>query len=118
MNHKNYKSLNKILLEKFGNDIGDNEGVPTSSQSKDMKNRGFGSNLTENITCEACGGMLNCDEDTCTECGMMSTKVSEQDLNQVAPPGMEKVVKALKKKGDVENPWAVAWSMYNKKKNK
>ena len=32
-----------------------------------------------------------------------------------APPGMEHVVKALKGKKDV-NPYAVAWSMYNKKK--
>ena len=32
-----------------------------------------------------------------------------------APPGMEHVVKALKGKKGV-NPYAVAWSMYNKKK--
>lgn len=30
----------------------------------------------------------------------------------VAPPGMERVVKALKKEAGVDNPFAVAWSMY------
>jgi hypothetical protein len=30
------------------------------------------------------------------------------------PKGFEPVVKELKKKGDVANPWAVAWSMKNK----
>lgn len=32
----------------------------------------------------------------------------------VAPPGREEQVKALKKKGNVENPFAVAWASYNK----
>ena len=31
-----------------------------------------------------------------------------------SPPGMEHVVKSLK--GKVDNPYAVAWSMYKKKK--
>lgn len=30
----------------------------------------------------------------------------------VAPPGMEPVVKALKKEPSVDNPFAVAWAMY------
>jgi hypothetical protein len=34
----------------------------------------------------------------------------------VAPPGEEKLVKKLKKEPDVDNPFAVAWSIYNKKK--
>ena len=33
---------------------------------------------------------------------------------EVAPPGREKQVKALK--GKVDNPWAVAWASYNKRK--
>ena len=37
-------------------------------------------------------------------------------VKEEAPPGMEKVVKALKKKKDIDNPYAVAWAMYNKKK--
>lgn len=35
-------------------------------------------------------------------------------VDEVAPPGGEKVVKALKKNKDVDNPFAVAWSMKNK----
>ncbi len=34
-----------------------------------------------------------------------------------APPGMEEVVKKLKNKKDVNNPWAVAWGIKNKEKN-
>lgn len=30
---------------------------------------------------------------------------------EVTPPGMEPVVRALKKKGNIDNPWAVAWAM-------
>ena len=33
-------------------------------------------------------------------------------MKQKAPPGMEPVVKALKKKKNIDNPFAVAWSMY------
>lgn len=31
-----------------------------------------------------------------------------------APPGWEGTVKAMKKHGDIDNPWALAWSMKNK----
>jgi hypothetical protein len=34
--------------------------------------------------------------------------------NEVAPPGFEKAVKAMKKNKEVDNPFAVAWSMKNK----
>lgn len=34
--------------------------------------------------------------------------------NEVAPPGFEKAVKAMKKDKDVENPYAIAWSMKKK----
>lgn len=30
------------------------------------------------------------------------------DINEATPPGFEKVVKGLKKSGNVDNPWAVA----------
>jgi len=37
------------------------------------------------------------------------------EVAEVAPPGWEKTVKGMKKhKGDIENPWALAWSMKNK----
>lgn len=35
-------------------------------------------------------------------------------MDETAPPGGEKVVKALKKQKGVKNPYAVAWSMKNK----
>ena len=35
-------------------------------------------------------------------------------LEGVAPPGMEDVVKRLKEQPGVENPWAIAWSMFHK----
>ena len=37
-------------------------------------------------------------------------------IKEEAPPGMENVVKALKKKKDVDNPYAVAWAIHNRKK--
>lgn len=36
----------------------------------------------------------------------------------VAPPGKEDVVKALKKEPGVDNPWAIAWSQYDKEHSK
>lgn len=39
----------------------------------------------------------------------------KENVSEVTPPGYERVVKALKKNPDVDNPWAVAWSMKNKK---
>jgi hypothetical protein len=38
----------------------------------------------------------------------------EPQVQEVAPPGMEPVVKRLKRRKGVKNPYAVAWSMYNK----
>ncbi len=35
-------------------------------------------------------------------------------VNEVAPPGWEGTVKAMKKHKDISNPWALAWSMKNK----
>lgn len=40
----------------------------------------------------------------------------EEELDEVAPPGREDQVKALK--GKVDNPWAVSWASYNKSKKK
>jgi hypothetical protein len=37
-------------------------------------------------------------------------------LEGVTPPGMEDVVQELKEQGDVDNPWAVAWWIYNRQK--
>ncbi len=43
-----------------------------------------------------------------------SLGVLQQIVNEVAPPGWEGTVKAMKKDKGVENPWALAWSMKNK----
>lgn len=53
--------------------------------------------------------------------GKVATKgeghdLTEDDIDEVAPPGMEDTVKKLKKDKNVDNPWAVAWSIHNKKK--
>jgi hypothetical protein len=37
-----------------------------------------------------------------------------KDVVEVAPPGFEGTVKAMKKHKDIDNPWALAWSMKNK----
>jgi len=49
----------------------------------------------------------------------------DEAVEEVTPPGKtnsgksyERVVKALKKKPNVKNPWAAAWSMKNKQKGK
>jgi hypothetical protein len=38
----------------------------------------------------------------------------EETVSEVAPPGFEGTVKAMKKHKDIDNPWALAWSMKNK----
>jgi len=38
----------------------------------------------------------------------------EEVVSEVAPPGFEGTVKAMKKHKDIDNPWALAWSMKNK----
>lgn len=38
----------------------------------------------------------------------------ENELDEVAPPGFEGTVKAMKKYKDIDNPYALAWSMKNK----
>jgi hypothetical protein len=40
------------------------------------------------------------------------------DQEGVTPPGMEHVVKKLKEKPGVENPWAIAWKIYHEQKGK
>jgi hypothetical protein len=35
-------------------------------------------------------------------------------INEVSPPGWEGTVKAMKKHPEIDNPWALAWSMKNK----
>jgi hypothetical protein len=117
-----YEAICQALLERFGEPIGDrtvgdNQGVPTGTTKKDMGNRGFGSQLDEAGCCEQCGTMQSSMDQAhaCEGDGYMPEDVDEaDDLDQVAPPGGEKVVKALKKQKGVKNPWAVAWAMKNR----
>jgi hypothetical protein len=48
---------------------------------------------------------------TCPDCRQ---KPVMHDMDEVAPPGREKQVRALKKAKNVDNPWAVAWASYDK----
>jgi hypothetical protein len=73
--------------------------------------------------CDDCGkspcecGMNEADK-ACSECGMDESVcecgMNEVDVKEVTPKGYEKIVKGLKKSGDVENPWAIAWWMKGK----
>lgn len=40
--------------------------------------------------------------------------ISESFLNEKSPPGWEGTVKAMKKHGEISNPWALAWWMKHK----
>lgn len=79
-----------------------------------------GTDAVDPPACRDCGrGMVKAQDDTwhCKGCkGATSYEhvLEDDDLDQKAPPGGEKVVKALKKQKDVKNPWAVAWSMKDK----
>jgi len=55
---------------------------------------------------------------TCPDCSRPVLHDDEglDELDQVAPPGRERQVKALKKVKGVKNPFAVAWASYNKGK--
>lgn len=69
-------------------------------------------------TCQHCSELMNDDDDVCNACGHMQDLQEDDELNQSAPPGEEKLVKKLKKQPDVDNPWALAWSIHNKKKKR
>lgn len=55
-------------------------------------------------------------ENMCQKCAGVDTigESDESEVDEVAPPGWEDTVKALKKNPEVKNPWAVAWSMKDK----
>ncbi len=76
-----YDAICKMLLERFGEPIGDREAAPTSTKKKDMSNRGFGS-------------------DDLDECGeMMPTEIDEKapPKKKGKPQAPEWVRKAIKK---------------------
>ncbi len=41
-------------------------------------------------------------------------KQTRESVSEVSPPGFKGTVKAMKKHKDIDNPWALAWSMKNK----
>jgi hypothetical protein len=41
-------------------------------------------------------------------------KAKASNVSEVSPPGWEKTVKAMKKHDNIDNPFALAWSMKNK----
>jgi len=41
-------------------------------------------------------------------------QAQEQEKSAVSPPGWEDTVKRMKKHEEIDNPWALAWSMKNK----
>ena len=89
--------------------------------------------ITEGMCCDQCGMMPAMEEAetsgrhpghatgcTCPDCSRPESEDlllqgPETELDEKTPPGREKQVKALKKNKDIDNPWAVAWSSYNKK---
>jgi hypothetical protein len=135
LNETALKAIADVLTERFGDPIGnmdgDGQGVPSSNKKKDMGNRGFGAE-----SC-GCGGMMEMDGECCSQCGMMQSDMEESEnggrhpghaasctcpdcsrapVDEKAPPGREKQVKALKKDKNIDNPWAVAWASYNKRR--
>jgi len=76
--------------------------------------------------CSHCGGHStgvmyddpDTDEPVCPRCFELAADAyfekHKADKEAVAPPGFEKVVKKLKKNKEIDNPWALAWSMKNK----
>lgn len=135
-------NIAKYLYERFGDPIGSYAGdAPVGARDESGICAGCGSpsgqcTCPTSGICQTCGMMpmtgdcgCSCDLDEatepCDECGMYEvegscgcTHLDEIEVEEVAPPGMEKMVKALKKDPDIENPWAVAWSQYNKGKRK
>lgn len=53
-----------------------------------------------------CGGM--------SQGGCMCEGKSKKKLKEVTPKGYEDIVKALKKDPEIDNPWAIVWSMKKK----
>lgn len=67
--------------------------------------------------CECTGDLT--EATGCSQCGMSEASCEcAEGVEEVAPPGKEDMVKALKKDPDIDNPWAVAWSAHSKEKKK
>lgn len=89
------KAAQASLVERFGEPIGTAPATPGVPDERD--------------TCEGCGGPLS-PSGTCELC----EPGYDDEMDEVAPPGWEGTVKAMKKHKRIENPWALSWSMKNK----
>jgi hypothetical protein len=85
--------LEQLVQEKFGQKIG---MQPSLVGVRDERN------LTED------------DIDLGEESKPGLGQVDENEIEEVAPPGREDQVKALKKQPGIDNHWAVSWASYNK----
>jgi hypothetical protein len=94
------RGIYKVLLERFGEPI--DRATPTVGISDDRSGKVTTRGESEE---EVKGDDLLLDEE-------------DGDLAEVAPPGMEDTVKKLKDKRDINNPYALAWSIFNKKKKR
>jgi hypothetical protein len=66
-----------------------------------------------NMTPKEARYLISYDEDFVSDT-MGELRSMEQSVPEVAPPGWEKTVKAMKKHDNIDNPFALAWSMKNK----
>ena len=55
-----------------------------------------------------------CNQDPCQCDDSFGLGEEVEQVDEKAPPGFEGTVKAMKKHKDIDNPWALAWSMKNK----
>jgi hypothetical protein len=116
----------KMLLERFGEPIHDQPAtVGARDEGPDGKalwndepkhDRNWSDpNVVregDDEVCDQCGMMHGMDEET--SCGM-DEQGYDDDMDEVAPPGWEGTVKAMKKHSDkIDNPWALSWYMKDK----
>jgi hypothetical protein len=66
-----------------------------------------------NMTPREARNLISYDEDFVSDT-LGELRSMEQSVSEVAPPGWEKTVKAMKKHDNIDNPFALAWSMKNK----
>lgn len=99
------------LLERFGEPI---DRVASTAGVPDER----GKKIEE---CGECGMTGNKHASWCTLARTKHENAACKDrdcvIDEVAPPGKEKMVKALKKQKGIDNPWAVAWAAHNKERD-
>lgn len=129
----------EMLLERFGEPIGSYSGAMSGVRDERSQHcdQCGGMMPMEGVTCDSCGMMpeadyedyilgLDKDEETLKNIDEAKplvnrpakdkAKADEADdkLDEKTPAGGQKVVRALKKKKGVKNPFAVAWAMKDK----